>query len=126
MDNRRLKRYFLDVPIEVQGIDPKGDTFTDETITMNISGSGACFVSNHEYDPKQTVTVTIHLSMPLGDEVKAGEYTIKAKIIRFDKVVRDTIGKLKKQWVAIGFNGILGITTGNHPWDDHMNRWNLR
>ena len=126
MDNRRFKRYFLDVPIEVQGIDLKGNTFTDETITLNISGSGAYFVTSYEYDPKQVVTVTIHLATPLGDNIKAGEYTMKAKITRMAHEVRDASGHLKKQEIAICFDGILGYTKVSDPWSENMERWNLR
>ncbi len=118
MDNRRHNRVNIDVPIIVQGTDLQGKEFEEETFTLNISASGAYFVSTHEYNKLKIVTVTIHLIYPLGDIVKPGDYTSKAKIIRLDHVVKAEDGKLKKQNVAIQFMGILGVNTSRDVWAD--------
>ena len=118
MENRRYKRMKIDVPIHVEGIDLEGNTVREETFAINISGTGAYFVSSQDYNSHKKVTVTVHLVYPLGQDVPAGTWQAKANIVRFDHVFREPSGKLKKQSVAVNFDYVLASTPAPNPWKD--------
>ena len=118
MEKRRYKRIVLDVPIHIQGMDVHGNPVKEETYTINISATGAYFISTKEYDQNKKLTVTIHLAYPLGNDVPAGTYETKALIVRVDNVVWNEKGELKKQNVAINYDYLLGSTPSPNPWEN--------
>jgi hypothetical protein len=118
VENRRYKRINIDVPIHVEGIDLEGNTVREETFAINISGTGVLFVSTRDYNSHKKLTVTVRLIYPLGKDVPAGTWQAKANIVRFDNVIREPSGKLKKQNVAVNFDYLLASTPSPNPWKD--------
>ena len=58
-DKREYYRLPIRVPIFIKGIDKNGQEFFELTHTINVSASGACFITKQELQPFLDLTVSI-------------------------------------------------------------------
>lgn len=84
-DRRSHYRLPIRVPIFIKGIDRQGEEFFELTHTVNVSASGACFVSRRELKVDADLMVSIPAPLP-SDPQESEEYDFKfpAKIVRVD------------------------------------------
>ncbi len=82
-DRRSHYRLPIRVPIFIKGIDSQGEEFFELTHTVNVSASGACFVSRRELQVDADLMVSIPAPLP-SDQQESEEYDFKfpAKIVR--------------------------------------------
>lgn len=84
-DRRSHYRLPIRVPIFIKGIDRQGEEFFELTHTVNVSASGACFVSKRELQVDADLMVSIPAPLP-SDPQDSEEYDFKfpAQIVRVD------------------------------------------
>ena len=102
-DRRTYYRLPIRVPIFIKGIDKHGEEFFELTHTVNVSASGACFVSKHELQIDSDMMVSIPAPLP-SEPQDSEEYDFKfpARIVR---VENGTIYPSKK--VSVRFAKLL-------------------
>ena len=102
-DRRSHYRLPLRVPIFIKGVDKHGEEFFELTHTVNVSASGASFVSKRELQLDADLMVSIPAPLP-SDPHEAEEYDFRfhAKIVR---VENGTIHPSKK--VSVRFTKLL-------------------
>ena len=85
LDRRSHYRLPIRVPIFIKGIDIHGQEFFELTHTVNVSASGACFVSKRELQIDADLMVSIPAPLP-SDPQESDEYDFKfpAKIVRIE------------------------------------------
>jgi hypothetical protein len=84
-DKRAHYRLPIRVPIFLKGVDVNGDEFFELTHTVDVSASGACFLSRREL----AITNDLLVSIPAPVDISIaspGDYEFKfpAKIVRVD------------------------------------------
>ena len=84
-DRRSHYRLPIRVPIFIKGVDRHGEEFFELTHTVNVSASGACFVSKRELQADADLMVSIPAPFP-SDSQESEEYDFKfpAKIVRVE------------------------------------------
>jgi len=102
-DRRTYYRLPIRVPIFIKGIDKHGEEFFELTHTVNVSASGACFVSKHELQIDSDMMVSIPAPLP-SEPQESEEYDFKfpARIVR---VENGTVYPSKK--VSVRFAKLL-------------------
>ena len=65
--SRKSDRIELTVPVEVEGMDPDGQTFAEKTVTLNVGRHGAMLQLAQKLFPEQDLTVR----KPGGDPIEA-------------------------------------------------------
>ena len=79
----REKRLGLHLPVEVSGVDAASADFTEKTRSLNISGGGICFESQHHILVGTRVTLKIRLPPALRPHFGGKEvYQVRAVICR--------------------------------------------
>ena len=83
IDRRSHYRLPIRVPIFIKGVDKDGEDFFELTHTVNVSASGACFVSKRDLRVDADLMVSIPAPLP-SDQQESEEYDFKfpAKIVR--------------------------------------------
>jgi hypothetical protein len=84
-DRRSHYRLPIRVPIFIKGVDRHGEEFFELTHTVNVSASGACFMSKRELQIDSDLLVSIPAPLP-PDPQESDEYDFKfpAKIVRVE------------------------------------------
>jgi hypothetical protein len=84
-DRRQYYRLPIRVPIFVKGIDNRGKEFLELTHTVNVSASGACFVSKLDLDVLSDLMVSIPAPVST-DYGSLEDYDFKfpAKVVRLE------------------------------------------
>ena len=84
-DRRSHYRLPIRVPIFIKGTDRHGEEFFELTHTVNVSASGACFVSKRELQLDADLLVSIPAPLPT-DPQESEEYDFRfpAKIVRVE------------------------------------------
>ena len=119
MERRKAKRFMLDVPVQIKGIDLQGNPIGEETFAMNISASGMYFISTREYDKNEELTISFTLPYPIGNyNINPGKYSLKCQITRIDQIAETPSGQLKKENIAIQFGYTIGVVHSENPWAD--------
>ena len=103
LDRRSYYRLPIRVPIFIKGVDKLGEEFFELTHTVNVSASGACFVSKRELQLDADLMVSIPAPLP-SDPHESEEYDFRfpAKIVR---VENGTVHPSKK--VSVRFTKLL-------------------
>jgi hypothetical protein len=78
LDRRRAKRLFLNFPIEISGVDGKGEPFVERTKTEDISDTGCRLVTTIPF--KSDDVVDIRLAPPPGTRLPV-ETAVKFEIM---------------------------------------------
>jgi c-di-GMP-binding flagellar brake protein YcgR len=84
-DRRQYYRLPIRVPIFIKGIDNRGKEFLELTHTVNVSASGACFVSKLDLDVLADLMVSIPAPVST-DYGSLEDYDFKfpAKVVRLE------------------------------------------
>ena len=84
-DRRSHYRLPIRVPIFIKGVDSHGEEFFELTHTVNVSASGACFMSKRELQVDSDLMVSIPAPLP-SDPQESDEYDFRfpAKIVRVE------------------------------------------
>ena len=84
-DRRVHYRLPIRVPIFLKGIDKYGNEFFELTHTVNVSASGACFLSKRELELTADLLVSIPAPVDIHSSVTEDyEFKFPAKIVRID------------------------------------------
>ena len=116
-ERRRCQRYKLDIPIHVVGKDLQGNPIEEDTFTIDISLTGLYFLSFCDFHTESELVIIVQLKYPIGNQIPAGTWETKGRIVRVDHVVKDNSGKLKSQKIAVNFNRVIGSSPADDNWN---------
>jgi hypothetical protein len=87
-DRRLHYRLPIRVPIFIKGVDNHGEEFFELTHTVNVSASGACFMSKRELYVDSDLMVSIPAPLP-SDPHESEEYDFRfpARVVRVENGV---------------------------------------
>jgi hypothetical protein len=88
VDRREYYRLPIRVPVFIKGIDHNGDEFLELTHTINVSASGACFITKRALQISSDLLVSIPAPVA-SDYEPTEEYDFKfpCKLIRLENGV---------------------------------------
>jgi hypothetical protein len=85
VDKRAHYRLPIRVPIFLKGVDVKGDEFFELTHTVDVSASGACFLTRRELAIDNDLLVSIPAPVDTNTaSLEDYEFKFPAKIVRLD------------------------------------------
>jgi hypothetical protein len=95
-ERRDFNRFLVDLMIEVGFEDRQGNKCSENTVLRDISGGGACFITqqSHNYFPGQLLELAVLL--PETDDVKA-QMTAKATVVRKEPLTKSFSGKESRE-----------------------------
>jgi len=102
-DRRAHYRLPIRVPVFLKGVDVNGDEFFELTHTVDVSASGACFLTRREL----AITNDLLISIPAPVDINTPsqedyEFKFPAKIVRVDNGSMDPHKK-----ISVRFNKLL-------------------
>lgn len=87
-DRREYYRLPIRVPIFVKGIDSSGEEFLELTHTINVSASGACFITKRQLQVSTDLLVSIPAPVAADyGPAESYEFKFPAKVVRFENGV---------------------------------------
>jgi hypothetical protein len=87
-DRREYYRLPIRVPIFIKGVDRRGEEFFELTHTINVSASGACFITKQDLQLASDLMVSI--PAPISPEFGPSEdydFKFPAKVVRLENGV---------------------------------------
>lgn len=97
----REKRVGLQLPVDVSGLDVAGATFAESTRSLNISGGGLCFESQHSLAVGSRLTVRIQLPPPLRRHFGSrATYRARAVVCRVERYEGELSARVGARFLA--------------------------
>ena len=85
VDRRGYYRLPIRVPIFIKGTDVKGQDFYELTHTVNVSASGACFLTQRELEQSADLLISIPAPVDVRETAHEDyEFKFPAKIVRIE------------------------------------------
>ena len=103
-DKREYYRLPIRVPIFIKGIDKSGEEFLELTHTINVSASGACFITKQELQVSSDLLVSIPAPLPTDyySLSEDSDFKFPAKVVRLENGILSP-----KRRVSVRFNKLL-------------------
>jgi hypothetical protein len=84
-DRRAHYRLPIRVPIFLKGIDKNGNAYLELTHTVNVSATGACFLSKRSLEITADLLVSIPAPVDINSNISEDyDFKFPAKIVRID------------------------------------------
>jgi hypothetical protein len=97
----REKRVGLNLAVDVSGLDVAGSPFAESTRSLNVSGGGLCFESQHKLTVGSRVTVHIALPPPLRKHFGSRTtYRARAVVCRVERYEGETSARIGAKFLA--------------------------
>ena len=102
VDRRIYYRLPIRVPIFIKGIDKNGNEFFELTHTINVSASGACFVSKRDLNITSDLLVSIPAPVAADfGSVEDYDFKYPAKVIRQENGILNPHKKISVRFTKL-------------------------
>jgi c-di-GMP-binding flagellar brake protein YcgR len=103
VDRRGFHRLPIRVPIFIKGTDANGQDFYELTHTVNVSASGACFLSQRELQESADLLISIPAPVDVRESAREDyEFKFPARVVRIENGPQSM-----KRRVAVRFAKLL-------------------
>jgi hypothetical protein len=98
---QREKRVGLQLPVKVQGEDAAGIPFDEATHSVNVSGGGICFESQHQVEIGTRLQLEIELPLPLRRHFgNRAVYQAQAVVCRVERPPGEAVGRVSARFLG--------------------------